>query len=326
MPIVPKILAASSLLAILLVAAAARADRPGPRLRASVINVFPQGDASVIVINKGSDAGLTMSDWVRHPRGVCRPSEIYQLRSKCVMPISSRDIGAIRELEIWSDGDLTPEQRASWTRSPDPEPEPPDEPPPWVRAPAPRLTVYRRFEDTRYTHECLGFTPDGAAAYLLTGGTRNPGHDEPLVLLRFAADGTRSEIPIAAPGAPTEASTLALERIRRREKLLACHQGDQKDLPTTAPADKRSTSWPVLASHSAKAQVFLWVDGRHLNALSGPMPTTRELMPVVLGGPDGDKTRPEDLGDVYYLPGAALHVLALHGWGSSRWVAVSVSP
>lgn len=326
-----------ALVAAFVLAPSARGEEPGPgsallpggpRLRASIINVFPQGKTSVIIINRGSQAGVSTTDWVRHARGVCRPIEVYGPRSKCVMPVSDRDLGALREVQIWSDADVTPAMKAAWTRPQPPEPEAPAEPRRWVRAPAPRLVVYRRFEDLRMTHACLGFTPDGASAFVLTGGTRYPGDVEsPLVLTRFSIDGAVSEIPIAEPGVSADVATSALDAIRQGEKLLACHEAKQERLPADAPAEKASTSWPVLASHDATSRVYLWVDASHLNAASAASPSSvREVLSVVLDGADGDKTRPERLGTVYYLPGAELHVIELHGWRGSRRIGVRVAP
>lgn len=289
--------------------------------------VAPQGRSVVLVVNRGGVNGVRVGDWFVHERGSCRAQEVYPYRAKCTMrDVTAEDIGNRTGMTIWPAEMVSDALAAKWTTPEPPEPQAPPEPAPGVREPAPRLVVYRRFDETRFTHHCLGFTPDGTAAYLLRGGSYRGATHEPLVLTRFAVDGTTSERLIGDADATDEAMRV-LDELRAREGLLACHEGEQKHLPKPEPEGRESRGWPALALHAPGSAIFFWVDETHLNvALAEPVLVPRQLATLRQNSDKapGGKTHPEDLYEVLYLPGGPLHVLHLGSRGKDRWIGQRV--
>lgn len=79
-------------------AAARRFERT---LRGAIVNVFPQGNRSVLVINRGANEDAAVGDPVRLDTGpTCRLHEVYAYRSKCVVEVSGDALGKIPPVTI----------------------------------------------------------------------------------------------------------------------------------------------------------------------------------------------------------------------------------
>jgi hypothetical protein len=104
-----RVTASLGLVGLALLAPLALAAPPGPakatrherQIIGSIINVFPQGDRSVLVINRGSNHDAAVGDLVKLQSGpTCKLSEVYPYRSKCVVDVVDGALGNIRPLTI----------------------------------------------------------------------------------------------------------------------------------------------------------------------------------------------------------------------------------
>lgn len=326
---------ALAVVALVVAGARVQATPPAPappgrdKIGARIITVVPQGHSTVLVVNQGGTHGVQVGDWIVHERGACRAQEVYPFRTKCTMrEVTSRDIGNRTAVTIWPVELAADALAGRWTATQPREPTPPREPALGVREPAPQLIVYRRFDETRFTHDCLGFTPDGTAAYMLRGGSHLTASEAQLVLTRFSVDGTTTDILIG-DSAATDEATQFLDELRDREGLLACHEANQESLPKPKPRGKEPEGWPSLAVHASDSAIFFWVDESHLyGAPRAPVITPRQLATLLRHGDDtpGAKTHPEELHSVMFLPGGPLHVLHLSSWGKERWIGLAFEP
>lgn len=284
---------------LMLVSTVAHAQE-APILRGSVINVFPNGSKSIAVINRGSRVGVRVGQrWqCRGELGefVCRVTEAYEFRSKCLADIDSAQFGS----QIGCKLSLAhPAQ-----------PPPPRASKVGVREPAPPVVlVHAPGHGLLASHSCVGFTADEQTTYLLSSATGiAPLVDETgLVIERMdLSSGSVVEVARLRPDRVAEGTRVLTELIAR-EGLLACHTA-------TSRARNADSQWgdprAWVASHGAD-EIAFWFE-----------PETQSIYAAMDNGRVAAErvgATSHDLSGVWFIPSSPRHVVR-----TDRWLAVTV--